>query len=194
MYPESFQKLINQFSSLPGIGPKMAERLVLSLFKQDTGKITEFSDALLNLHSVKPCKTCFNISQDDLCTICSNTYRDKSKLCIVEESLNILPLERSQAFDGMYHVLGGTIKKRGGNKLTLPELINRVETENFTEIIIATNFTTEGDMTAMHIKQELSSYDILISRLVRGLATGSDIEYADDMTIRSSITNRGKFS
>jgi len=194
MYPESFQKLIEQFSSLPGIGPKMAERLVLSLFKKDQSKLDTFAQALTNLHNIKPCDRCFNITQDNYCSICTNTARDRSKLCIVEEPLDIIPLERSRAFDGIYHVLGGTIKKRDSSNLTINELLGRIENEQIAEIIIATNFTTEGDMTAMHLKQKLAPYKIKISRLVRGLATGSDIEYADDMTIRSALTNRETFS
>ncbi|MEN8252208.1 MAG: recombination mediator RecR [Patescibacteria group bacterium] len=193
MYPKSFQKLINQFDSLPGIGPKMAERLVLFLFKQDKTKINEFIESLNDLHNICSCKTCFNISQNNFCSICTDSRRDTSKLCIVEESLNIIPIERSRAFNGVYHVLGGTIKKRGSAKITLHQLLKRIDKNDFQEIIIATNFTTEGDMTAMHLKQKLSHYNINVSRLVRGLATGSDIEYADDMTIRSSLKNREKF-
>jgi len=194
MYPQSFQKLIEHFSSLPGIGPKMAERLVLSLFKKDPGNLDTFAKALTNLHDVKSCAKCFNITQSKLCTICTNTSRNRAKLCIVEEPLDIIPLERSRAFDGLYHVLGGTIKKRDSSELTTNELLERIENEQIAEVIIATNFTTEGDMTAMHLKQKLSPYKIKISRLVRGLATGSDIEYADDMTIRSALTNRETFS
>lgn len=194
MYPQSFQKLIEHFSSLPGIGPKMAERLVLSLFKKDPGNLDTFAEALTNLHDVKSCAKCFNITQSKLCTICTNTSRNRAKLCIVEEPLDIIPLERSRAFDGLYHVLGGTIKKRDSSELTTNELLERIENEQIAEVIIATNFTTEGDMTAMHLKQKLSPYKIKISRLVRGLATGSDIEYADDMTIRSALTNRETFS
>ncbi len=193
MYPKSFQKLIEQFNSLPGIGPKMAERLVLSLFKKDQNKLDEFAQALINLHDIKLCEKCYNITQDNLCTICTNTARNKSKLCIVEEPLDIIPLERSCAFDGLYHVLGGTIKKRDSDKLTTDKLLRRIETEQITEVIIATNFTTEGDMTAMYLKQKLTPFKIKISRLVRGLATGSDIEYADDMTIRSALINRKSF-
>ncbi len=194
MYPDSFQKLIEQFTSLPSIGPKMAERLVLSLFKKKSDELNTFAEALTNLHNIKPCNKCFNITQDNLCTICTNSTRDKSKLCIVEEPLDIIPLERSRAFDGLYHVLGGTVKKRNHDELTINELLKRIENEQIIEIIIATNFTTEGDMTAMYLKQKLSPYEIKISRLIRGLATGSDIEYADDMTIRSALTNRKSFS
>ena len=194
MYPQSFQELINHFSSLPGIGPKMAERLVLFLFKQSNDKLDDFTTSLKSLQNISTCSKCYNISQDTLCTICSNNSRNKSKLCIVEEPLDIIPIERSNAFDGIYHVLGGVIKKQNtADNLTINKLINRIENENFKEIIIATNLTTEGDMTAMYLKQKLSTYDIKLSRLLRGLSTGSDIEYADDMTIRSAITNRTQF-
>lgn len=194
MYPESFQRLINQFSSLPGIGPKMAERLVLFLFKQDQEKIDDFIKDLDNIKNISTCEKCFNITQNALCTICTDKTRDPKKLCIVEESLDIIPIERSRSFDGVYHVLGGTINKKDADNLTINHLIKRIENENFTEVMIATNFTTEGDMTAMHLKRKCEPFNINLTRLARGLATGSDIEYADDMTIRSAITNREKIS
>ncbi|PID52448.1 MAG: recombination protein RecR [Candidatus Moraniibacteriota bacterium] len=194
MYPKSFQKLINQFAFLPGIGPKMAERLVLFLFKQDKEKINEFIQDLENIKNISSCKRCFNIAQNELCTICSDENRNNTNICIVEEPLDIIPIERSHSFNGIYHVLGGTIKKRDTDNLTIAQLIQRVETEKFQEILIATNFTTEGDMTAMHLTRELKKFDIKITRLARGLATGSDIEYADDITIRSAITNRESIS
>lgn len=194
MYPESVQRLINQFSSLPGVGPKMAERLVLFLFKQNKEKIDEFVHDLDSIKNISSCRRCFNITQDELCTICADRNRDNTKLCIVEEPLDIIPIERSRSFDGIYHVLGGTIKKRDADNLTITQLIKRIETEKFSEVLIATNFTTEGDMTAMHLTRKLKEFDVTITRLARGLATGSDIEYADDMTIRSAITNREKIS
>jgi recombination protein RecR len=194
MYPDSFQRLINQFSALPGIGPKMAERLVLFLFKQETTKIDEFIIDLSNLHKVTTCTDCFNITQNELCTICADKNRERTKLCIVEESLDIIPIERSGAFKGLYHVLGGTVKKRDKAQLTTNKLVDRIKKTNFEEIIIATNFTTEGDMTAMYLRQTLAPLNIPLFRLARGLATGSDIEYADDMTIRSSLTNKQSFS
>lgn len=194
MYPESFQRLINQFSSLPGIGPKMAERLVLFLFKQDADKIEEFVKDLGNITEISTCKKCFNISQRELCGICMDSHRDKQKICIVEEPLDIVPIERSRSFDGLYHVLGGTIKKSDKSNLTIPQLLKRIKDDAVSEILIATNFTTEGDMTAMHLSRELKTFDVKITRLARGLATGSDIEYADDMTIRSAIQNRETIS
>ena len=194
MYPESFQRLINQFSSLPGIGPKMAERLVLFLFKQNQEKIDDFVHDLNNIKNISSCKRCFNIAQNDLCTICSDRNRDNTKLCIIEEPLDIVPIERSKSFDGIYHVLGGTIKKRDADNITISQLLRRIELEEFDEVMIATNFTTEGDMTAMLLTRKLQEFNVTITRLARGLATGSDIEYADDMTIRSAISNREKIS
>jgi recombination protein RecR len=169
----------------------MAERLVLYLFKQDANKLDEFAQSLKAIHKVKTCQQCFNISQNDLCHICLNKNRDQTKLCIVEEPLDLIPIERSQAYNGLYHILGGTVEKTQSH-LTLNELIKNVEKNNIQEIIIATNFTTEGDLTAMHLKKMLENYDLKISRLARGLATGSDIEYADDITLRSSLKNREK--
>ncbi len=196
MYPSSFQKLIDHFNSLPGIGPKMAERLVLHLYKNSSDRIDDFARDLLRIKDITSCKTCFNIAESDQCKICADSSRDHTQLCIVEESLDILPIERSRAYNGMYHVLGGTIKKQDTHHLSIEPLLKRVLQNGFTEIIIATNFTTEGDLTAMYLQDMFvrANKDIHISRLVRGLATGSDIEYADDMTIRSAINNREKIS
>ncbi len=189
MYPKAFQQLIDHFSSLPSIGPKMAERLVLYLFKQDPEKLGEFAKSLSAIHEVKTCQQCFNISQNDLCTICLDKHKNQSKICVVEDPLDIIPVERSQAYNGLYHVLGGTIEQTNAH-LTINDLLIRIHNNDIQEIIIATNFTTEGDLTAMHLKRVLSDFDINVSRLARGLATGSDIEYADDMTLRSSLKNR----
>jgi recombination protein RecR len=195
MFPHSFQKLINRFSALPGIGPKMAERLVLHLYKNSKDLVDDFAADMINIKNVTTCTQCFNIAEDSLCTICQNSTRDTTKLCIVEESLDIIPIERSRAFEGLYHVLGGTLKKQESHHLTIDALLKRVAKDHFSEIIIATNFTTEGDFTAMHVQKLLlqNTKGVTISRLARGLATGSDIEYADDMTIRSALTNRQNF-
>ncbi|MCK4635684.1 MAG: recombination protein RecR [Candidatus Moranbacteria bacterium] len=189
MYPKAFQQLIDHFSSLPSIGPKMAERLVLYLFKQSPEKLDEFAKSLNAIHEIKTCQQCFNISQNNLCHICLDKNRDQTKICIIEEPLDLIPIERSQAYDGLYHVLGGTVEKNN-DSLTINELLNYVENSEIKEVIIATNFTTEGDLTAMHLKRILNEFDVNVSRLARGLATGSDIEYADDMTLQSSLKNR----
>lgn len=170
----------------------MAERLVLHLYKNSHLRIDDFSHDLLQIKNITACKTCFNIAETDQCRICTDPSRDTTKLCIVEESLDIIPFERSRAYTGLYHVLGGTIKKQDSKHLSIAPLLTRVTNYAFAEIIIATNFTTEGDLTAMYLQDMLlrTKKDVHISRLVRGLATGSDIEYADDMTIRSAINNR----
>jgi recombination protein RecR len=191
MYPKTFQQLINHFSALPSIGPKMAERLVLFLFKQDPKKLEEFAKTLIALHEIKNCRQCFNISEQDFCQICLNKNRDQTKICVVEDPLDLIPIERSQAYNGLYHILGGTLEKNNQN-LTVNELLKHIENKQIKEVIIATNFTTEGDLTALYLKKILSNYSVEIYRLARGLATGSDIEYADDITLKSSLKNREK--
>lgn len=172
----------------------MAERLVLSLFKADKEKAEMFSEALVALHNVHTCTQCFNITESDLCLICTSSGRDQSILCIVEDPLDVIPIERARTYNGLYHVLGGTVDGKNTDHLKLHELERRIEENNISEIIIATNFTTEGDMTALYLKKELmeavKEQNISLTRLVRGLATGSDIEYADDLTLKSSLTNR----
>lgn len=192
MYPKNFQNLIDHFASLQGVGPKMAERLVLGLFKKNIDVAESFAHALTNLHDVKTCTRCFNISQDDLCHICLDNNRTTTLLCVVEEPLDIIPIERSRAFDGLYHVLGGTVSGKKSDHLNLPSLQSRIAHDGVTEVIIATNFTTEGDTTALFLQRFLGEHELTVTRLVRGLATGSDIEYADDLTLKSALTNRTK--
>lgn len=191
MYPKIFQKLIDNFSSLPSVGPKMAERLVLFLFKQDKEKLKEFSQNLARLKDLKHCKKCFNISEDDLCEICNNPQREKSAICIVEDPLDVISIERTGIYRGLYHVLGGSIEPgEEKNELKISELLERMKSENPEEIIIATNPTTEGDLTTLYLKRKLQDFEIKISRLGRGLSTGGDIEHADEITLSSALTNR----
>jgi len=191
VYPKNFQKCIDHFCALQGIGPKLAERLVLSLFKKDSRVSEEFAQALTHLHDITECSQCFNIADDTLCTICMRSDRDTSQLCIVENPLDILPIEHARAYNGLYHVLGGTVTSGNDNAhLTIPALKKRLTKTPIKEIIIATNFTTEGDATALYIKRLLKDEPLTISRIARGLATGSDIEYADDLTLKSALTNR----
>jgi len=195
MYPKIFQKLIENFSSLPSVGPKMAERLVLFLFKQDSEKLLEFAQNLTQLKSLQNCKKCFNISEGELCGICLNKHRDPTAICVVEDSLDIISIERTGLYKGIYHVLGGSMDTHSANTdLKIPELIKRIKSEKPTEIIIATNPTTEGDLTSLYIKRKLQDFNIKITRLGRGLSTGSDIEYADEITLGSALTNREKMN
>lgn len=192
MFPKSFKKLIENFSSLPSVGPKMAERLVLFLFKQNKEKIKDFSDNLLALQELSSCKKCFNIAEDDHCEICKNRHREQNIICIVEEPLDIISIERISIYKGLYHVLGGVILSSAEETtdLKIPQLLNRIKNEKIKEVIIAVNPTTEGDATALYLKRKLLPFKIKITRLARGLSTGGDIEYADEATLSEALTNR----
>ena len=194
MYPKSFKKLIDHFSSLPSVGPKMAERLVLYLFKQDKSMLSDFGDLISNLKTnLCYCEKCFNISEENLCEICKSNSRDEKKICVIEEPLDIIAIERTKKYDGLYHVLGGalgTTKKDDLNNLKLNELQKRVSGDKIEEVILAMNPTTEGDATALYIARMLKDSNIKITRLARGLSTGGDIEYADELTLSSAILNR----
>jgi len=193
LYPKSFQKLIHDFSSLPSVGPKMAERLVLFLFKQDKSKLEEFAKNLEELKNLKSCRRCFNISEDGLCEICKNPSRDQKTICVVEEPLDIISIEKTGVYKGLYHVLGGVIfSGTDSQNLKISELSDRIRKEKTDEIILATNPTTEGDATALYLKRQIKDLNIpiKISRLAKGLATGGDIEYADEATLSAALTNR----
>lgn len=196
MYPKKFKDLINQFSALPSIGPKMAERLVLYLFKQDKNKLEEFARNLLELKNLKHCDRCFNITEDHLCEICKNKNREQKIICVVEDPLDIISLERTGSYKGLYHALGGVIFSGNDSKadLKLPQLLKRIREESTEEVILATNPTTEGDATALYLKRKLQelNLNISITKLARGLATGADIEYADETTLSAALVNRRK--
>lgn len=191
VYPKPFQRLIKNFSSLPSVGPKMAERLVLHLFKQDMEKIRDFSENLLYIKDLRICSKCYNIAEDSLCEFCKDPKRDQSSICVVEEPLDIISIERTRAYQGLYHVLGGVIETgEAGNDLKIPQLLSRVEKESIKEVILATNPTVEGDATALYLKRKLQPLNIRITRLGRGLSTGADLEYADEITLSEALTNR----
>ena len=191
MYPKAFQKLIRNLSSLPSVGPKMAERLVLFLFKQDREKIKEFAENLLEIKNLSICKKCFNIAEGDLCEFCKDKKRDQFSICVVEEPLDIISIERTRAYAGLYHVLGGVIQVGdSGEDLKIPQLIDRIQNEKTTEVILATNPTTEGDATALYLKRKMQPLSVKVTRLGRGLSTGADLEYADELTLSEALTNR----
>ncbi len=194
MYPQSLKKLINHFNSLPSVGPKMAERLVLFLFKQDKERLADFGQSLTELKSnLCYCEQCFNISEENLCTICQDKSRDKKTICVVEEPLDIISIEKTRKYRGLYHVLGGTLeimKNTEKQNLKLDELKERILKEAVQEVILALNPTTEGDATALYVAKFLKPLAIKITRLARGLSTGGDIEYTDEITLSSAIINR----
>ena len=171
----------------------MAERIVLYLFKQDEEKLSNFAESMEELHNLKSCTRCFHIAEGDLCAICADSKRDQKTLCVVEEPLDVIAIERIGIYQGRYHVLGGVLESgRSDNSqnLRIGELIHRVGDEGITEVIFATNPTTEGDLTALYLKKKLEPSGVKMTRIARGLSTGGDIEYADELTLTSSLTNR----
>lgn len=197
MYPKSITNLIAEFSKLPGIGPRTAARFVFSLLRCPDHDVELLGKAILDLkEETKICKNCFNISEKELCAFCSNQKRDKSIVCIVEEAINIPAIENTKRFNGLYHVLGGVIKPSEGispDDLNIKELVDRIKGNRIKEVIIATNPNTEGETTALYLAKTLKPFNIKITRLARGLSTGSDLEYADEMTISSALAGRREY-
>ena len=193
MFPKSFQKLIDHFAALPSVGPKMAERLVLYLWKYDQEKLDDFSEIIKNLKkNIHFCTQCFNISENGLCAICQDKKRDGSIICVVEDPLDVISLEKTRRMRGLYHVLGGTINAPvdKNHPLKIKELLARLKKEKISEVIIATNPTTEGEATALYLSRFIKPLHIKTTRLARGLPTGGDIEYADEATLGGAIEGR----
>jgi len=196
MLPKSVQKLIDELAKLPGIGPKSAARLAFYLLSKPDGDVASLGESVVNLRkNLKFCQHCFSIAEDDLCMICSDDRRKKSILAVVEEPLDIVALEKSGGFDGVYHVLGGAISPIDGigpEELRISELINRIKKDRIAEIILATNPSLEGEATASYIKDQIAKLDVSvkITRIARGLPVGGDLEYADEVTLRRSLEGR----
>jgi len=198
IYPKSIQNLIEEFSKLPGIGPRTAARFVFNLLRRPDCDLQLLGNAVLNLKKeTKVCRDCFNVSEKGLCRFCSNPKRDRTIICVVEEVINIPVIEKTKQFNGLYHVLGGVIKPIEGiypDNLKIKELIERIKSGRISEVIIATNPNTEGETTALYLSKALKDYNNLkITRLARGLSTGSDLEYADEMTISSALAGRREY-
>ena len=194
--PRSIQALINQFERLPGIGPKSAQRLTFYLLHVPESEIQKFADALVNMKRLtKVCSKCHNVGEEDLCEVCSDPLRDSSILCIVEQPLDVLAVERSGKYTGLYHVLHGAISPLnniGPDQLYLHDVVNRLK--GVDEVILATNPTMEGEATAMYIQELItqSHPDISVTRIGHGLPVGADLEYADGVTIARAMEGRRK--
>jgi recombination protein RecR len=188
------ENAVNEFAKLPGIGKKTALRLVLHLIKQDVHEVTHFSNAIATLRNeIKFCRRCHNISDKDLCNICSNTMRKQEMICVVENIRDVIAIESTQQFNGVYHVLGGIISPLDGvgpEQLQINSLINRISTENTSEIIFALNPNIQGDTTIYYIGKKLKNIPVKITTIARGIAFGGELEYADEMTLAKSISNR----
>jgi len=194
VYERSIQDLIEELSRLPGIGPKGAQRIAFFLLDSDMEDVTALADAIIRAkQTVKFCRVCFNATEEEVCRICRDTRRDQTKICVVEESKDIVAIERTREFKGLYHVLGGSISpidNRGPADLRIRELVQRLEDGTVTEIILATNPNTEGEVTATYLSRLLSPLGIQLSRLASGLPVGGDLEYADEITLGRAFEGR----
>ena len=188
------ENAVNEFAKLPGIGRKTALRLVLHLIQQDTKAVEHFSETIHTMRKeIKFCKQCNNISDKEVCNICSNPLRKKELICVVENIRDVIAIESTQQFNGTYHVLGGIISPLDGigpEQLNIEGLIKRVTDEKTQEIIFALNPTIQGDTTVYYIGRKLKDLPVTITTIARGIAFGGELEYADEMTLAKSISNR----
>ena len=197
-YPSQLlERAVESFSQLPGVGRKTALRLVLYLLRQSTEDVDSFADAITRVkHDVKYCKVCHNISDTDICSICSDPRRDASVVCVVENIQDVMAIENTQQFHGLYHVLGGIISPMDGigpNDLEIESLVKRVEEGKVKEIILALASTMEGDTTNFYISRKLKDKQVKLSVIARGISVGDELEYTDEVTLGRSILNRTPF-
>lgn len=197
-YPSTLlENAVNEFAKLPGIGKKSALRLVLHLLRQDEVKVVNFAEAIVKLkQEVKYCKKCNNISDTDLCEICADGSRNKSLICVVENIKEVMAIERTGQFKGLYHVLGGIISPIDGigpSDLEIASLEERVKRGEIEELVLALSATMEGDTTNFYIFRKLQPYSLKVSIIARGVSIGDEIEYADEVTLGRSILNRTPF-
>lgn len=195
-FPASLENLIDKFASLPGIGRKSAQRLAFHVLALPDGEAESFANAILDAKkSVCTCRICHNLTENEICSVCASDRRDRSTVCVVAEPRDVLSIERSREYNGLYHVLHGVLSpigRVGPDDLTISELIKRVadEESEITEIIMATNPDTEGDATAMYISRLLKPFDVKVTRLAYGIPVGSNLEFADDATLLRAIEGR----
>ena len=197
-YPSSLlEKAVSEVSKLPGIGRKSALRLVLYMLRRENEEVDAFSEAITTLkHEVKYCKVCHNISDTDVCPICSDVRRDATTICVVENIQDVMAIEKTQQYNGLYHVLGGIISPMDGigpNDIEISSLVERVKTGKIKEVILALSSTMEGDTTNFFISRKLADFDVAISVIARGISVGDELEYTDEVTLGRSIINRTPF-
>ena len=193
-FPVSMKELIMEFAKMPGIGPKTAQRLAFYILRASKADAEALSRAILKVKaSVRFCRVCNNLSDEEICDICKSTSRDKSILCVVEEPNDIITIEKAGNFNGIYHVLLGSLSPLDGigpSDLKVKELLERVKKEHFKEIIIATDFNTEGEATALYLSKVLKNSGVRLTRVAYGIPVGSDLEYADQATIIKAFEGR----
>ena len=188
------ENAVAQFSKLPGIGKKTALRLVLHLLKQEVNEVQHFGETIARMRrDIKFCQRCNNISDGDICSICSNSMRNQQMICVVENIRDVIAIETTQQFNGSYHVLGGIISPLDGvgpEQLSIESLVQRIEKEKTEEIVFALNPNIQGDTTIYYIQKKIAHLPCRITTIARGIAFGGDLEYADEMTLAKSIANR----
>ena len=198
-YPSHLlERAVQEFAKLPGIGRKTALRLVLHILRQPTADVEQFATAIATMkREVKYCRTCHNISDTDLCPICANSHRDATTICVVENIKDVMAIENTQQFHGLYHVLGGLISPMDGigpGDLEIDSLVQRVKETETKEVILALSSTMEGDTTNFYIFRKLAPCNVDISIIARGIAVGNELEYTDEVTLGRSILNRTPFN
>lgn len=188
------ENAVNEFAKLPGIGRKTALRLVLHLLKQDSKQVTLFSETIARMREeIRFCKRCHNVSDGDICSICSNSQRKQEMICVVESIRDVIALESTQQYNGSYHVLGGIISPLDGigpDQLAIESLLDRIKQEGTRELIFALNPNIQGDTTIYYIQKKLEGHNLRITTIARGIAFGGELEYADEHTLGRSLQNR----
>ena len=197
-YPSQLlERAVSEFAKLPGIGRKTALRLVLHLLRRETEEVERFAEAVTQMkHEIKHCRVCHNISDSDVCPICSSPQRDASTICVVENVRDVMAIENTAQFNGLYHVLGGIISPMDGigpSDLEIDSLVSRVAEGGVKEVILALSPTMEGDTTNFYLFRKLAGYDVKMSVIARGISVGDELEYADEVTLGRSILNRTPF-
>lgn len=198
-YPSKLlEKAVGEFSKLPGIGRKTALRLVLNMLRRSEEEVEEFAGAVSRLRKdVKYCRVCHNISDTEVCSICSDTHRDASTICVVENIRDVMAVENTQQYGGLYHVLGGIISPMDGigpADIEIDSLVKRVSEGGVREVILALSSTMEGDTTNFYISRKLAPYDVELSVIARGISVGDELEYTDEVTLGRAIINRTKMT
>lgn len=196
MYDGAVQSLIDELGRLPGIGPKSAQRIAFHILEASESDMIALAAAITDVKTkIRLCEICFNVSEHKVCAICRDEHRDTGLMCVVEESQDVIAIERTRTYNGRYHVLGGAINPIGGigpDQLRVRELLTRLQDESISEVILATNPNLEGEATATYLTRMLSPVGITLSRLASGLPVGGDLEYADEVTLGRAFEGRRK--
>jgi recombination protein RecR len=191
------ENAVNEFASLPGVGRKTAFRLVMNLLKRDSEEVKRFGETIIRLHEeIRYCKVCNSISDTDICNICSDEKRNRAVICVVENIQDVMAIENTHQYKGLYHVLGGIISPIDGvgpSDLKIESLENKIKTGGISEIIFALSTTMEGDTTNYYLYKKLGKYDAVITTLARGVAIGDELEYTDEITLGRAINNRNLY-